>query len=113
MSYIPDCRTDEFYNQKYLDEQDATFLKGYDYAVEQIRNLFSNLEAEPELEELLDDAKAVIMDGKAEIARDAIDDWAEMERDELITSMIDCYDEEKYQQIKERVDGEGQGKATN
>lgn len=115
MSYIPDCRTDEYYNQKYLNEKDAEFIKGYDYAVEQIKNLFEgNLGATPELEELLDDNKAIILEGKAEIAKDAIEEWAEIERDEVITSMIEGYDDDEYQRIKEAVDGrEGQGTEGN
>lgn len=43
MSYIPDCRTDEVYNQKYLPEQDKRELCGYDWCVEMsVDNFFDN-----------------------------------------------------------------------
>jgi len=107
MSRIPDCRTDEYYNEKYLGKNDKAFVAGYDWAVSQIINLFNNLEVYPDLKELLDDKKAVIKDNKVDIAIVAIEDWAEMQRDELITSMIDGMDEKEYQKIKELVDGQG------
>lgn len=110
MSYIPDCRTDENYNEKYLNAKNKEFLAGYDCAVEQITTLFSNLDAYPDLEELLDDHKAVIKDGKADIAQEAIEEWMESQRDELITSMIDNMSEKEYGAIKEKVDGHSKKK---
>lgn len=104
MSYIPDCRTDEYYNQKFLNGRDKNFIEGYDWAVQQILGLFcDNLDVYPELMELFDDNKAIIKPNKTEIAKDAIEDWAEMQRDELITGMLDGYDEEEYNKIRERV----------
>lgn len=104
MTYIPKCRTDENYNQKYLDENDMHFVEGFDWAVKEMVNLFGNLDVYPELEEILDDKKAIIVEGKAKIAEEALSDWMESERDELITSMIDSYGCEKYDEIKARVD---------
>ena len=106
MSKIPDCRTDKYYNEKYLDQKDADFVKGYDWAVEQIQNMFNNLKCYPDLEQLLDDKVALIKDNKIGMVQTCIEDWAEMQRDELITSMIDGMDEAEYQAIKERVDVE-------
>lgn len=109
MSMIPDCRSDEYYNEKYLVDNDKMFVQGFDWAVSQIVNLFEgNLEVYPDLKELLDDKKAVIKDDKVKIAIEAIQDWAEMERDELITSMIDGMDEGEYQKIKEKIDGQSE-----
>lgn len=105
MTYIPDCRSDEYYNQKYLDADDGKFLAGYDWAVDQAINLFDNLEVFPEAEELLEDNDAVIREGKKETMKEALKDWLEMERDELITSMIDNMDEDRYERIKKKVDG--------
>ena len=101
--YIPNCRIDENYNEKYLDEQDKEFIRGYDYAVEMVNNLFNNLDVFPDFKMLLEDNIAIIKEGKADIAQDAIANWLEMDRDEIITSMIDGYGERKYTQIKEKV----------
>lgn len=110
MTYIPDCRTDASYNDKYLDAKDKEYLAGFDEAVEQMKCLFSNLEVYPDFAELLDDGKAVIKEGKVEIAQNAIEDWMESQRDMLITSMIDGMDEDEYKAIKEKIDGRSEEK---
>lgn len=105
MTYIPDCREGEYYNQKYLNEKDKQFVAGFDWAVERISELFrGNINVFPELEELLDDNTAVIRENKEETVKNAVEEWAEMERDELITSMIDGMSEEEYTRIKASVD---------
>ena len=110
MSYFPDCRTDEYYNQKYLTQRNKDFVAGYDYALEQVQNLFNNLEVFPDLEQLLDDNVALVKEHKVDMVQTCIEDWAEMNRDELITSMIDSMDENEYQEIKQRVDADdGEG----
>lgn len=98
MSYIPDCRTDEFYNEKYLVGNDKMFLAGYDWAVEQITTLFYNLEVYPELVGLLE--------GHEEELESALRDYAEMGRNELVTSMIDGMTDEEFEEIKAKVDSE-------
>ena len=108
---IPDCRTDEIYNQKYLKADDARFIQGFDFAVQEMLSLFDNLGAYPDVEELLDDKKAILKEGKAELMRDALDEWVEMSRDEMITSMLDGYGEDEFQKIKEAVDN-GTGRST-
>lgn len=133
MSYIPDCRTDEFYNEKYLNRKDKEFVSGYDWAVEQtVDNFFDNLnmlennELEPLLNKEIECDETYEMtwahgnreDEKREIKtfaeylRFKILEWCEMERDELITSMIDHMDEAEYKAIKEKADG-GQVKGEN
>lgn len=105
MSRIPDCRSDEYYNGKYLVGADVDFTKGYDWAVEQMESFFANLEVFPEVDDLLADNKAVIAEGKAEKVCEALAEWMESQRDELITSMIDNMDEESYKAVKAKVDG--------
>lgn len=45
MSYIPDCRNDENYNQKYLNDKDREFVRGYDWCTEEVvDNFFNNMD---------------------------------------------------------------------
>lgn len=84
----------EGYNEEELNKQNKEFLAGYDWAVAEIKNMFDNLNVYPEVEDLLADNRAVITSGKVEMVTDAIGDWAEMQRNELIISMIDGQYEE-------------------
>lgn len=106
MTYIPNCRTDENYNEKYLNKMDKEFVKGYDWAVETALNILNNAEVYPEFNELLDRDKCVVNVDKEEIVRDALEQWMEGERDMLITSMIDNMDEDEYAAIKKKVDND-------
>jgi len=86
MSYIPDCRTDDFYNYDNLEKDGKTIIDGYDFAIEDIKNI--------DVEDFLDpsvDLKYLVAHHK-----DAIEEVIsevltrlEMSRNELITSMID------------------------
>lgn len=101
------CRLDESYNEKYLSIRDRTFLQGYDYAVECIKNLFrENVVCYPYLETLLDDKSTVIMTDKAGVVLEAITEWAEDDRNELIAYMIEEMDEQTYHRIKAEVNRE-------
>lgn len=124
MSYIPDCRTDEFYNEKYLDDKDTLFVRGFDWCAEMAADMFfDNLPSEiedllaAELPESMREEYDVKSDFDtnetpqhrtvntwADLMRKAMLDFIESERDELITSMIDGMDEAEYKAIKERVD---------
>lgn len=99
MSYIPDCRTDKYYNEKYLNDRDSLFLRGYDYAVEQMKNMCSNIEVFPPLMGI------VHCRAEEETLEECIDMWAEMCRNEMITSMLDGMDEHEYEDIRRKVDG--------
>ena len=111
MSYIYDCRTDEYYNQKYLNDDDINFINGYDYAVEQILNLIdNNSNVYPDLDDLLAENKALVNVNKIEIVHNAIEEWAESNRDEIIISMIDNMGDDDYAKIKELVDGQSKEK---
>lgn len=115
MSLIPDCRTDENYNEDFLNETDSEFVKGFDWAIEQMKNLFEgNLDVyEEELNYVPDEGEAEedevyskredlfeIVSDNAGFLANMIDDWMEMERDELITSIIDHMDEDEYEKLK-------------
>lgn len=89
MTYIPNCREDEYYHESNLNDKNKLFVEGYDWAVERIMNLFDNLDVYPELNMILDDHTAIVKEGKADIAKGCVEDWAEMSRNELITSMIE------------------------
>ena len=132
MTYIPDCRTDENYNQKYLNKLDKEFLSGFDWCMENaVDNFFDNnydfddgsYICHELLQELSEgDKDDYIMeftfndrkDEKRKIktiidkVRYEILAWIESERDMLITSMIDAMDEEEYHKIKGEVDKENE-----
>lgn len=140
MTYIPDGRTDENYNQKYLNELDKEFLRGFDWCLEMVvDNFFDNhfdgasddylemalreqvpegLREEYEVEYTFysdcDGKKSEMrtVDNYADLLRMQILEWVEMSRNELITGMIDGMDDAEYQKIKEQVDG-GQSEAEN
>ena len=99
MSYIPDCRTDKAYNERYLKEDDAEFVRGYDWCAEKaVENAFDNLDAwEPDLDVRPSDIKKV-----AEALKPFLLGWIEMNRNELITSMIDNMGAEEYRSIAMR-----------
>ena len=99
MSYVPDCRTDEAYNERYLKEDDAEFVRGYDWCAERaVENAFDNLDAwEPDLDVRPSDIKKVV-----EAFKPFLLDWIETGRNELITSMIDNMSAEEYQSIAMR-----------
>lgn len=128
MSYIPDCRADDAYNQKYLNEKCKTEITGYDWCAEEVVDtFFDNLDTyidedllkilESELpEEDREEYEWSYTFGNrepekrtvrtlADLIRAKIQEFIENERDELIVSMIDCMDEAEYDRIKEQVDG--------
>lgn len=96
-----DARTDDFYNQDFLNKNDRQFVEGYDYAVEQIKNLFEgNIETyEDDLSNELVDA----LEEDGEKVIDMIEQWAESERDMLITHMIDGMEEKQYQRLRRKA----------
>ena len=111
MSYIPDCRTDEVYNEKYLNEKDKEYLEGFDWCVKTVlesfvdniniyREEFDIEGASLNLEWFLQNNKAV-----AEKLKECMVHFSEMERNTLIIAMIEEMDEEEYKEIKARVDG--------
>ena len=108
MSCIPDCRTDEYYNEKYLNEKDKEFVSGFDYCTKSaVECGFANIEDffyELEIDVRPSDVKKV-----TEAVEKWLLDWIESQRDEMITSIIDYMDEEEYKKIKQEVDNKIDG----
>ena len=128
---FPDCRTDDAYNQDFLGGTDKEFVKGFDWATEMaVDNFFDNhfdgmspdeedgelsimlnkevpdyLKEKYEVEYRFGDRDAETREIKtyADLLRSKILDWIEMERDELITSMLDNMDEDIYNAIRNKV----------
>lgn len=99
MSYIPDCRSDEYYNQKYLSHDNAICLIERDLTASDAGGFFDNLDIYPELNNLL-------ADDQWRIVKDCLMDYLEMQRDNVVTSMIDSMDESEYEQNKANVDSD-------
>lgn len=139
MSYIPDCRSDETYNEKYLIGSDDSFVAGFDWCTESgIKKFAENIDiyddSDFDADDALSDIKANGLTAENIIgalsackeAKDkvinAILHYIGMERDELITSLIDnfsannpeyskmlqnesgCCEENVFEEHKRRVD---------
>lgn len=106
--YLPNVREDEAYNEKYLLEEDKTFLRGYDFAVEKVLGTcFSNLDNYSLTADGEDIDLGRILDNHPKLTaklEEAIQDYFEGERNELVVSMIDGMDEGEYVHIKTLVD---------
>ncbi len=99
---FPDTRLDENYNEDFLNDKDKEFIKGYDCALQSIKNLFENLDTyEDELrdDEDIINLPAVLTKYNERIIK-VIESEHESERDELITSALDAYSEEDYERYK-------------
>lgn len=129
MTWFPDARTDEFYNQKYLNKVDKEFIAGYDWNTENVvDNFFNNLEdldsdyltnllSEKVPDHLKEQYEMIFTNGGeptteerhvvtyADYLRVRLLDSIESERDQMITSMIDNMDDEEYKHIRTEVDG--------
>ncbi len=114
MSYIPDCRSDECYNEKYLVGGNDNFVAGYDYCAEEVVDtFFDNLDIYEGVFDIdgEDINLARFLENHAEIKtalREALQEYVENRRDELITSIIDDMDEDEFAKTKERVDKSGE-----
>lgn len=129
MSRIPDCRTDDAYNQKYLNAHDSAEIRGYDWCTEEVvDNFFDNLEVYmgdddylhhilkeelPQHRQEIEDVEWTFGNRGSEkreiktygdLLRSYLENWIEMHRDELITSMLENMSEDEYNKIKEEVD---------
>lgn len=119
MSLFPDVRNDSDYNEKFLNESDDAFIQGFDFALENVINLFeNNLEVyKDELTELCPEGHTVepdeafakredlhkIIEENKGILCAVIEDWLEKARNSAVTTLIDIMDEEEYEMIKESV----------
>ena len=120
MSYIPDCRRDEYYNQKFLSGDKKAFADGFDWCAENAVDSFFNNNYDDDTGEFLthiltqkvpeclreeytmeytfgdrpDEERTV--ETYADLIRFELLRWIETERNELITSMIDSMSDEEY-----------------
>ena len=120
MTYIPDVRKkiitkpfakeaeENYYWEGYLDAEDKKWLKGYDFAAEDVLNsIFENigdLELEVEGEDM--DMARFLMNHPEirQKMKDAFEQEFERSRDELVVAMIEDYSQEKYDQLKKVAD---------
>lgn len=111
MSYIPDCRTDNNYNEKYLNEKDREYLEGFDWCVKTVLESFTdNMNIYKNEFDINGVALnlAWFLENNQEVSeklKECMVHFSEMERNTLITAMIEGMDEEEYKEIKARVDG--------
>ena len=133
MSFIPNCREDEYYNQKYLTGEDKEFIRGYDWCTEMVvDNFFDNffdvdndfirhylsqkvpdyLKKEydmifsfhPYAENGEEHRETRKIETYEDILRYKMLEWIERRRDEMITSMIDDMCDEEFKKVKSEVD---------
>ena len=118
MTMFADARTDDAYNEDFLNRIDSAYLAGFDYALEIIKNLMEgNLEVyedeltdtgegrvpdEDEVFATREDLYQIIRDN-SELISIIISHWHESERDMLVSSMIDGMDENEYKAIRNKV----------
>jgi hypothetical protein len=135
---FPECRNDNYYNEDFLTQTDKDFVRGFDWATEMaVDNFFDNnfdsdmpVEEDGELSIMLNkelpdylkekyemefafgdrDNEEREINTYADLLRMKLLEWIEMERNELITSMIDNMDEDIYNAIRNKVLKENQEK---
>lgn len=131
MTYIPDCRTDEFYNYDNLTKADKDIIRfGYDWNTEMVvDNFFYNiddwygdlgelefvlekelperLKTEYEMEVWLSPNESEYETRKVEtyleLLRYHLLRWIECERDMLITEIIDGYSDKQIEEIEKKI----------
>lgn len=130
MSYIPDCRTDENYNQKYLDESRKKELAGFDWCAEEVvDNFFDNemngleygdlylghvlaeevpeyMQEEYTMEFSCRDDEDRTIKTYADLIRFKLLEWIESGRNKMIVSMIENMSEDEYTANKEKANGQ-------
>ena len=128
MTYIPDCRNDESYNEDFLTRIDKEFVAGYDWCTEMaVDSFFNNTEVyfdrDSHLMHILNEklpedmqkeetiewtfgnkpAETRKIETYGDLLRSKLLDWIENERDNLITSMIDNMYDDILESIRNRV----------
>ena len=102
---LPDCRNDDVYNEDFLVHDDKKVVVGMDYAFEQIKNLFNNLDVYgKELAAAYTPCNLwKVLEDNSELILKIMTDWYESERNETITAMIDNMDEDVYRDNRTRT----------
>lgn len=101
----PDCRVDENYNEDFLIEEDKQVIRGYDLACGFATDfIMGNIEPEEILGVLGANrvVRSVFSTVRKYIHRE-LSRHLESCRDEIITSIIDNMDEDKYNEIREQA----------
>lgn len=120
MTYIPDVRKkmittiigeapeENAYWEGYLDDGDKKWLKGFDWAADQVLPMIFDCIGDLDLEVEGEDMDlARFLTNHPEIRekmRDAFQEKFEDCRDELVVAMIEGYDPKKYDQLKKIAD---------
>lgn len=104
MSYIADCRKDEFYNEKYLKRREKDFVEGYDTAVEVLEVALSSIQDEFENACDIARVKPIVDDDFWQALAEGLEMYAESGRNEMIVGFIDSMTDEEYEQRKSEVD---------
>ena len=102
MTFIPDVRTDENYNQNMLNNNDKLIIDGYDMAVDALENALSNLtflDTDTSISSHLlnynihsdaDNKKVTLLEHITRLVLESL----ECSRDTIVVSMLDEYEEE-------------------
>ena len=95
MTYIPDTRTDEAYNQSKLNDTNKKFVDGYDWCADQFENFFATIGDTDEyldhilMERVPEDMADEEVETYADLLLQRLKSWVESSRDELIVAMLD------------------------
>ena len=95
---VPNCREDKYYNVQKLSASDRTFIAGFDWCLKWgVDNMFDNLEVVEKKFDIdgEDINLAKLLKNHPKIAgalREAIAEYAEMSRNDMVFSMIDNAD---------------------
>lgn len=102
MTAIPDGRNDYFYSQDFLDKGHKKILKGYDYAIEDMKSWWDNMFVDIDFRHK---PNGKISKDEREVRDIRKDMLATMEafRNEMVTAFIESMDLEDYKKNREAV----------
>lgn len=105
MSFFPNCRTDEDYNEKYLNEIDSQYISGFDICTESVDKFFNNLDIFECKEDGFDLYNYLESHNEVrESLKKDILTFLERERNEYIVSIMVGYAEDDYDKIRASVE---------
>ena len=110
--YYRDCRTDETYNQKYLNQNDSNYVMGYDLGTSIGIDFLNRLGDELLVDDKFTDERNGfnVMDylsNRPQILEKLKEDYnfhINLSRNALITTCLDEMPEEEYYKAKEEID---------
>ena len=128
MSFIPDCRNDDYYNEDFLTASDKAEVAGFDWCCEMAAdNFFDNMDIffdeDSHMRHMLDEELPEDMKEQydvessfgehhvetrevktyGDLLRSKMLDYIESVRDEMITSMIDNMPDEIFKAVRNKV----------